>query len=191
MKNDQLGLIGIRIKQKRIEKKLTLRELAKRSNLSPGLISKIENFRTMPSLAVLMDIAQALEVDLSELVKNLSSSQDEAYILIKNEEGQQESREDSPNLNYKFLLAQKHGNLSFRVNRIEIPAGSFRKLIATQAFELLHVVKGNLVYFFKDVEVELKAGDTLYFDGKIPHGLQNGPEQDAELFKIYFISTLD
>jgi len=68
MKNDQLSLIGIRIKQIRSEKKLTLRELAKRSNLSPGLISKIENFRTMPSLTVLVDISVALEVDISELV---------------------------------------------------------------------------------------------------------------------------
>jgi len=190
MKNDQLSLIGIRIKQIRIEKKLTLRELAKRSNLSPGLISKIENFRTMPSLTVLVDISMALEVDLADLVKNLNSNGDEPYILIREAEGELESREDSPELIYKFLLAQKLGGFSLRVNKIEIPAGAYRKLIGTNAYELLYVIRGKITYFFKDHEVEIQTGDTLYFDGRLPHGVRNEGE-NAELLKMYLISASD
>jgi len=191
MKNDQLSLIGIRIKQLRAEKKFTLRELAKRSNLSPGLISKIENFRTMPSLSVLLDIAVALQVDVSDLVRNLNANGDEPYILVKREGGELESREDSPELSYKFLLAQKLGTYSIRVNKIEIPAKAYRKLIATNAFELLYVITGKICYFFKDHEVEIQTGDTLYFDGRLPHGVRNHSEEKAELLKVYFISATE
>ena len=68
MKHDKLSLIGLRILELRKAQKMSLRELAKRSGLSAGLLSKIENFRTVPSLSVLIEIANSLEVDVSVLV---------------------------------------------------------------------------------------------------------------------------
>ena len=118
----------------------------------------------------------------------MKSTEEESYILIKNSNGELEPREDSPDLIYKFLLAQKMGGYSLRVNKIEIPGEAYRKLISTQAFELLYMIKGKISYFLKEQEVILEEGDTFYFDGRIPHGLKNHENTPAEILKMYFIS---
>ena len=93
MKHDKLSLIGLRILELRKEKKMSLRELAKRSGLSAGLLSKIENFRTVPSLSVLVEIATSLEVDVSVLVKNINSETAAPYLLVRATEGHLEKRD--------------------------------------------------------------------------------------------------
>lgn len=187
MKEDRLSLIGARIKDLRTERKMTLRELARRSNLSAGLISKIENFRTMPSIAVLIDIANSLQVDISELVKNINAEEKLPYMLVRKEEEQPELREDSPGLIYNFLLEQHIGVNSLRVNRVIVPAGVYRKPVSTHANEVIYVLQGEAEYTFGTEKCTIGEGDTLYFDGRVPHAVLNRGSIDAILFKVYLI----
>ncbi|SJZ77490.1 helix-turn-helix domain-containing protein [Selenihalanaerobacter shriftii] len=60
--------IGEKIKSIRKEKKLTLRELASKTDISPSFISDIENNRSNPSLNRLKDIANALNTSVSYLL---------------------------------------------------------------------------------------------------------------------------
>ena len=76
-----LANLGRQLKKIRVNKNLSLKQVAQMSDVSTGLISKIENYRTTPSLPVLLKIMQSLEIDLSEL--NLSTKQTEKYIHIK------------------------------------------------------------------------------------------------------------
>ena len=69
---DVLINLGKQIKKVRKKRNLSLREVAKLSGVSIGLISKIENYRTTPSLTVLLKIMRSLEMNLLEL--NLSKS---------------------------------------------------------------------------------------------------------------------
>lgn len=55
--NEQLTCLGMRLKELRRKRLLTLQQLAERTELTAGLLSKIENFRTIPSLPVLLSIA--------------------------------------------------------------------------------------------------------------------------------------
>ena len=52
--------IGRKIKQLRIQKGLTLEELASRSELTKGFLSQLERELTSPSIATLNDIVEAL-----------------------------------------------------------------------------------------------------------------------------------
>ena len=187
MKHDKLSLIGLRILELRKAKKMSLRELAKRSQLSAGLLSKIENFRTVPSLSVLIEIANALEVDVSVLVKNINGETAAPYLLVRATEGSPEPREDSKGLLYNYLLSQSLGSYTLRVNEVLISPHTYRKPLSTDALELIHVLKGTVQYGFKEGEVQVSAGDTLYFDGLLPHSVRNDTEQTARLFKIYLL----
>ncbi|OUJ74723.1 helix-turn-helix domain-containing protein [Hymenobacter crusticola] len=187
MKHDKLSLIGQRIQELRKAKKMSLRELAKRSDLSAGLLSKIENFRTVPSLSVLIAIANALEVDVSVLVKNINGETAAPYLLVRAEEGQLEKREDSKGLLYKYLLSQDLATYSLRVNEVLIGPHTYRKPLSTNALELIHVLEGTVQYGFKEGEVPLAPGDTLYFDGIQAHSVRNDTEQTARLFKVYLL----
>ncbi|HET9503638.1 MAG TPA: XRE family transcriptional regulator [Hymenobacter sp.] len=191
MKHDKLSLIGLRILELRKAKKMSLRELAKRSGLSAGLLSKIENFRTVPSLSVLIEIANSLEVDVAVLVKNINGNPASPYLLVRAGEGRPEQREDSKGLLYKYLLSQDLGAYTLRVNEVHISPQTYRKPLSTNALELLHVLEGTVQYGFKDEEVTLEPGDTLYFDGLAAHSVRNATEQPARLFKVYLLRPTD
>src|ERR1700730_11895715 len=83
MEEDVLIQISNRIKERRREKNITVQELALRANVSKGLISQIENSRTIPSLLVLIEIIKSLEIDLNEFFKDIRSKAADLPILIK------------------------------------------------------------------------------------------------------------
>ena len=60
--------VGKRIKEIRKKKKLTLRELSKKADISISFISDIENGRSNPSLERLKSIAAALDTPVSVLL---------------------------------------------------------------------------------------------------------------------------
>ena len=57
------------LKQKRKEKKLTLEQLARKTNISTTHINDIENNIKSPSLFVAVKLAKALDVSIEELYK--------------------------------------------------------------------------------------------------------------------------
>ena len=75
--------ISTRIKEIRRERNTTVQELADLAGVSKGLISQIENNRTVPSLMVLIDIISALEVDLNQFFKDISANSQLSPVIIK------------------------------------------------------------------------------------------------------------
>ena len=61
--------IEILLKQKRQEKGMTLKKISERSGVSTSHISDIENNFKMPSLIVMVKLAKALDVEVTELYK--------------------------------------------------------------------------------------------------------------------------
>lgn len=184
--DDILVNIGRQLKSARQKRDLTLQQVAKRTGVSAGLISKIENLRTTPSLPVLLKIMQTLNIDLSEL--ELSSNISGDYVLIKDGEGTKEVREDSKNLEYIHLLSSNTSDNSIRVYIVNVLGGSYRKPISTNANELVFVLRGKLTYLIRKENVHLEKGDLLFFDGTVPHGLSNEFDEPAVLLKIYLLN---
>jgi len=184
--DDILINIGRQLKLARQKRDLTLQQVAKRTGVSAGLISKIENLRTTPSLPVLLKIMQTLSIDLSEL--DLSSNVSGDYIVVKNGTGTKEEREDSVNLEYTHLLSSPSSDSSsIRVYIVSVAPATYRKPISTNANELIYVLTGKVNYLLKKDQVTLEKGDLLYFDGSIPHGVSNEFNEDAVMLKIYFL----
>ena len=77
---EQLVTLGCKIRELRKKRRMTLQELAERTGLTAGLLSKIENFRTIPSLPVLAEIARALETGLSELFEDIVFSEKKNWL---------------------------------------------------------------------------------------------------------------
>jgi transcriptional regulator with XRE-family HTH domain len=60
--------LGDAIRQARLDKDLTLRELARRLNKAPSYLSDIEYDRRVPSESVLKDICGVLELDFDRML---------------------------------------------------------------------------------------------------------------------------
>ncbi|HAS45242.1 MAG TPA: hypothetical protein DCS93_32460 [Microscillaceae bacterium] len=187
MKSDALGKVGQKIREIRKDQKLTLKDVAEKSGITTGLLSKIENFRTIPSLPVLHNISIALDVPMSELVKPVNDTGPEPYILIRSGEGESETREDSPGLTYESLVSQGIANINIRANIVKVAPNTYRPPTSTDAMELLHVLTGTIHYGLDEEILELQPGDTLYFDGAIPHSVENKFDAEASLFKVYLL----
>ena len=66
-----LNQIGAFIANKRNEKNITIRELNKNTGVSIGVISDLENAKSMPRVETLIKLAEALEISLSLIFENM------------------------------------------------------------------------------------------------------------------------
>lgn len=58
-----------RIRSLCVKRGLTLKQVSKKTGLTNGVLSKIENFRVTPSLTTVTKIAEALEIDTIRVVR--------------------------------------------------------------------------------------------------------------------------
>src|SRR4029078_8891998 len=107
MHEDLILLVGDRIKDKRINKKITVNALKKLDDVSKGLISQIENNRTVPSLPVLFSIIHSLDEDLKTFFADMHDdlSNEKVLIVRKGEENQFE-KEPVRGFSYKRILTK-------------------------------------------------------------------------------------
>lgn len=66
---EELRYISSRIRELRIERRLTVQELAYRCDMERSNLSRIESGRTNPTLKTLCTICNALGVSLREVVR--------------------------------------------------------------------------------------------------------------------------
>ena len=65
-----LSILGPRLRARREEQGIGLRELARRLNMSPSALSQLETGKTSPSVSTLRAIAAELGISLDELFSN-------------------------------------------------------------------------------------------------------------------------
>ena len=72
--------IGKQVRSSRKRLNLTVAALAKQAKLSTGMLSKIENGQTSPSLATLTSLANALQVPVTSFFRGYEEQRDVTYI---------------------------------------------------------------------------------------------------------------
>jgi transcriptional regulator with XRE-family HTH domain len=187
MEKDILLQISNRIKERRREKNITVQELASRANVSKGLISQIENSRTIPSLIVLIDIVKALEIDLNEFFRDIRTKDNYLPVLVRRrEEYDHFEKEHAKGFNYQRIFSQviSHSTIDFVI--LELQPDAKRPLVQTEAFEYKYILTGQVEYQFNDEYITLNTGDSMLFDGRIPHTPKNLGKEKASMLVIYF-----
>ncbi|ASU33017.1 helix-turn-helix domain-containing protein [Mucilaginibacter xinganensis] len=187
MEENILIQISNRIKDRRREKNITVQELAVRANVSKGLISQIENSRTIPSLMVLIEIIKALEIDLNEFFKDIRSKSDELPVLVKRKaEYDHFEKEHALGFHYQRIFTKSINPGTIDIVILELEPDANRPLVETDAFEYKYVLAGEVEYQFNDERITLKQGDSMLFDGRIPHTPKNLGITTAIMLVIYF-----
>jgi len=187
MEDDILIQISNRIKECRRDKNITVQELANLANVSKGLISQIENSRTIPSLIVLIDIIRALELDLNDFFKDIHTKNGRCPILVKRkDEYEHFEKEHATGFHYQRIFTQfiNHATVDFVI--LELEPNATRPLVQTDAFEYKYILSGEVEYQFNETKMTLNQGDSLLFDGRIPHTPANNTSQKAIMLVVYF-----
>ena len=108
MEQEVIVQISNKIKSVRKDRGFTLQEVADRAGVTKGLISQIENGRTIPSLLVLIQLVKALEIGLDEFFNNLDLYGKEGRILIQRKEDYQKfEKETASGYEYFRIFTKK------------------------------------------------------------------------------------
>ncbi len=62
-----------------------------------------------------------------------------------------------------------------------------RALVTTDGYTYLYVLKGDLIYIMGEERLTLEMGDSLFFNGKIPHKPLNETHTTASLLVVYLL----
>jgi transcriptional regulator with XRE-family HTH domain len=188
MNEELLLLIGDKIKLKRTQQNITLEQLAQKAGVSKGLISQIENKRTVPSLPVLFNIIHSLEENLRSFFEDMQDGYSKNHIvLVRKGEERHFSKEPVKGFTYKRILTRGIATQATDIVLLELKKkASRRQMIRTDAFECKYVLKGRVEYQIEKEMIVLGEGDTLFFDGRAPHRLPNIGDGEALILVHYF-----
>lgn len=184
--------IGKRIKDIRKENNLTINELANRANVSNGLISRIENGRTIPSLPVLLDLIQSLDIDASYFFEGVENRNSAKYLYIPKENQQIIEKEiEAQGFKYMHIFSKSLNSLGFEAVLLTLEPNSKREKVITDAWEFKYILKGTVKYLIDQEEVILSEGDALYFNGRFPHVPVSISDESCTMLVLYLYSERD
>ena len=164
--------IGREIHAFRKQQNITVAELAAETNLSIGMLSKIENGNTSPSLSTLQTISNALSVPLTAFFRQYEEQR--MAVHTKAGEGVQIEREGTRAGHQYNLLGHIGGNSSSVIVEpylitLDNESDTF-KTFQHSGIETIFMLEGEVNYLHGNQIYCLKPGDTLFFDADAPHG---------------------
>ncbi len=164
--------IGREIHAFRKQQNITVAELAAGTNLSIGMLSKIENGNTSPSLSTLQTISNALSVPLTAFFRQYEEQR--MAVHTKAGEGVQIEREGTRAGHQYNLLGHIGGNSSSVIVEpylitLDNESDTF-KTFQHSGIETIFMLEGEVNYLHGNQIYCLKPGDTLFFDADAPHG---------------------
>lgn len=187
MSENTLLQISLKIKERRKALGITVQELADKASVSKGLISQIENSRTVPSLMVLIDIIKNLDVDLNTFFKDINFNKKDAPIILKRKDQYQSfEKEQAIGFNYQRILSKSIKSSTVDFVLLELEPDAHRPMVQTEAFEFKYIIEGTVEYQFSKKKIVLEKGDSMLFDGRILHTPVNIGNTKALMLVVYF-----
>ena len=178
--------VGGFVRNKRQERGLTLADLTLGTNLSAGMLSRIENGQSSASLDVLERICGALGISLANLMVEIDTSQGSAQLIKKDDQLEVVRTGTRFGHNYKLLSYQRGPKQPFEPFLIEMDRESEEyPTFRHPGVEFLYMLEGRMNYKFGDKLYLLEPGDAFTFSGEVEHG-------PGELMtdKVKFMSTI-
>jgi transcriptional regulator with XRE-family HTH domain len=177
--------IGARLKAARTERRLSQRELARKSGVTNGLISQIEQNRSSPSVSSLKRILDAIPMSMSAFFADEFPDRRQIFFAAD------ELREINPS---KLFRNRGASAISFRqvgdssAHQIQMlheryAAGSDTgaEMYAHDGEEAGIVISGRIEVTVGEDIRELGPGEAYLFDSRIPHRFRTFGDEDCEI----------
>ncbi|GAA4169354.1 MULTISPECIES: helix-turn-helix domain-containing protein [Sphingobacterium] len=190
MEDNTIFKISYKIKEIRKEKGITIQEVADKAGVSKGLISQIENNRTIPSLLVLINIINALDVDLNEFFKDFNSDLDAGPVVVRKKDSYTAfEKEHAVGFNYKRIYTSAMDSSTMDIVLLELLPDAQRPMVETEAYEYKYIISGQVEYVFQDQTIRLEEGDSIFFNGRLSHTPRNVGKEKALMLIVYFFEN--
>jgi len=182
--------LGEKVKELRLRRQYTLRQVAAATGLSIPLLSQVENNAVSPPVATLLRIARALEVGISHFFRE-EESQARAVVVRKHERKKtfrpMHAQHRNSGYTYEALAYTKNAKhmepflVEFEPKKKEDLA-----FLKHRGEEFLFLFRGRLAFYYDHEETVLEPGDSLYFESEVPHGFRALRGRKAQAIVVVF-----
>jgi transcriptional regulator with XRE-family HTH domain len=168
------------LKRRRLERAISLSELARRAGVSKATLSSMERGRGNPSVDTVWALAQALNVPFGDL---FDGADDDLIHVHRIEDAQIVTQEDG------FLgrrLLSRQGRGGFELYMLELEPGAKRNAAAHSPGVVEHVtvMSGRVDLGPDDDPATLGVGDYLSFAADLPHHYHTLGKSSARLLSL-------
>ena len=172
--------LGQKIKDVRTTMGITLEEASQRTGLARSTLSKIENEQISPTFQAMQKLASGLSIDMPQLFEPPKSkaASGRRDITVKGE------GRPHPTQTYEHeLLATQLSNKKMMPFKSRIRARNFNDYsdwVKHDGEEFLLILQGEVTLYTEFYEpINLKEGDSVYYDANMGHMLTSVSEEDA------------
>jgi len=165
-----LSRLGKRIQELRGQRGMTLQDLAGASTVSVSMLSAVERGQKAATVTVLDRIASGLGISLPELIALAA----DGGVIVRRAADQDVI--DEPGGWRRTILTPVVPGVNFEWIRTTLPAGSdpgWYPGYAPGSHEFVVVDSGTLRLRLADREIDVTAGDSVYFAADVRHGYAN------------------
>ena len=179
--------IGQKLRSLRKQAKMGLKELAMKSGVGIGTLSRIENDKLGPSgsrIQTHRKMCEALGVTLAELYQDLPSPEDDASSMkLAAEEAETFTYDEKAQ---SILLAKQVLQKNMLPQLIVLQPGGKTHLERTRpgCEKWLFVLEGEVEVMVGEQRHALARHGTLYFKASVPHQLTNSGEVTAQCISV-------
>ncbi|MGX5773889.1 helix-turn-helix domain-containing protein [Methylorubrum zatmanii] len=164
-----LATIGLRIREARNTRNMTLQSLAAASGLSTSMLSLVERGRASPSIGSLIVIASALGITMSELVAS-EPTPDEKLVVRA---GEPPAIETAQHVIRRLMRDDRARGVTVAVNEYQPRTGSNDRPVTHSGFEYGYVLEGRLTVEVDGAVYILNPGDLISYLSQRPHRIWN------------------
>ncbi len=155
-----ISFVGKRIREKRLELKMSLRTLADKAGFTASFLSQMERGLVDPSLKSLRKIAEALGVSLLYFLEDSNKEP-----LIRKEQHPRLYIK-SDNVAYEVLTPNVKRKMDMLVVKLDPSDKNVAYPLGRPTEECILVLEGEILVQLGETEFHLTAGDSIYFEGK-------------------------
>jgi transcriptional regulator with XRE-family HTH domain len=174
--------IAARIRAIRNRKEISLETLAQKAGLDKTYLSRIERGEKAPSVATLLNIAAALDLQVAQLFGDTSAA--DAITVVRAKAHVAMSEPDEGAVPFYEAVLPASANRRMSVFMIDASALAPMEKAGHPGDELIYVLSGSMDVVFPDRVVTLAAGDVVHFPGDVRHEIRSNAGAAAQALVI-------
>lgn len=183
MTDEVIKNIGDRIRALRKENRLSIKRLSEISGVSPAGIHKIENNQMVPTIAVLLKLAKALNKSVSYLVEEKEPTREIELVRRKDRQKFYSSR---VHVWIENLAGNMEDGFLTGIYCVINPKGNSGRTKMSHRGEEMIVVLDNAIEFnIRNKTYRLSKGDCLHFRTEVPHSWRNPTDRKTKAFWVF------
>lgn len=171
--------LGSQLRELRLKMNVTLAEVAERTGLTASFLSQVERDITMPSIATLKRIADALGTAVGYFFEDeaqpkrppRSAAQTRRWPVVH--EGERKILSPNSGVTFYLLNPDMSGPIEFIYDIFEPGASTGEELYTHPGVECGLILEGELEVQVGDETYLLRKGDSITFSSETPHRKSN------------------